>query len=125
LDIFKIGCSELFPPGLASNHDPSDLCLLTNWDYRHKPPVPSLVYIPSINFTIFLHFVWCWFCGAGDWTEGLVHARQLLHHVSHPQPCLLWLFRKGLEFFPEAGCLSKWFACLKVCLSFSHICLIV
>jgi hypothetical protein len=25
-------------PGLASNHDPPDLCLLSSQDYRHEPP---------------------------------------------------------------------------------------
>jgi hypothetical protein len=28
-------------PGLASNHDPPDLCLLRNSDYRNKPSAPS------------------------------------------------------------------------------------
>jgi hypothetical protein len=27
-------------PGLASNDDPSDLCLLSSLDHRCKPPVP-------------------------------------------------------------------------------------
>jgi hypothetical protein len=29
-------------PGLASNHDPPDLSLLSSWDYRREPQVPSL-----------------------------------------------------------------------------------
>jgi hypothetical protein len=40
LGFFKIGAHELFA-GLALNHDPPDLCLLSSWDYRHKPLVPG------------------------------------------------------------------------------------
>jgi hypothetical protein len=29
-------------PGLASNHSPPDLCLLSSWDYRGEPLVPGL-----------------------------------------------------------------------------------
>jgi hypothetical protein len=28
-------------PGLASNHDSPDLCLLSGWDYRLEPPQPA------------------------------------------------------------------------------------
>jgi hypothetical protein len=28
-------------PGLASNLDPPDLCILSNWDYRREPLGPS------------------------------------------------------------------------------------
>jgi hypothetical protein len=28
-------------PRLASNHDPSDLYLLSSWDYRHEPLAPG------------------------------------------------------------------------------------
>jgi hypothetical protein len=29
-------------PGLASNFDPPDLCLLSSYDYRHEPLAPSI-----------------------------------------------------------------------------------
>jgi hypothetical protein len=40
LPCFYIGCfrdrvSVNYLPGLASNCDPPDLCLLSSWDYRH------------------------------------------------------------------------------------------
>jgi hypothetical protein len=38
-------------PGLASNHDPSDLCLLSSWDYRREPLVPS-----GCRFFVDVHF---------------------------------------------------------------------
>jgi hypothetical protein len=28
-------------PGLALNHDPPDLCLLSSWDYGREPPAPG------------------------------------------------------------------------------------
>jgi hypothetical protein len=34
-------------PGLTLNCDPPDLNLLSGWDYRREPPVPS-------NFTYFV-----------------------------------------------------------------------
>jgi hypothetical protein len=30
-------------PGLASNHNPPDLCLLSSWDYRREPLAPSFI----------------------------------------------------------------------------------
>jgi hypothetical protein len=36
-------------PGLGLNHDPSDLCLLSSWDYRREPPASGslpLSYLP-------------------------------------------------------------------------------
>jgi hypothetical protein len=32
---------ENYLPELASNRDPPDFCLLSSWDYRHEPLVPS------------------------------------------------------------------------------------
>jgi hypothetical protein len=35
--------SQNYLPRLASNLDPPDLCLLSNWDYRREPPVPAKI----------------------------------------------------------------------------------
>jgi hypothetical protein len=35
---------------LALNHDPPDLCLLSSYDYRHEPLVPSLKVL--LEFTL-------------------------------------------------------------------------
>jgi hypothetical protein len=32
-------------PTLALNLDPLDLCLLSSWDYRREPPVPSHLFL--------------------------------------------------------------------------------
>jgi hypothetical protein len=37
--------------GLALNHDPTDLCVLSNWDYRREPPRPGLACFWS-SFTL-------------------------------------------------------------------------
>jgi hypothetical protein len=46
--IFEKGFSRQdltnYLPGLAFNLDPSDLCLLSSWDYRREPPVPGFIY---------------------------------------------------------------------------------
>jgi hypothetical protein len=34
-------------PGLASNYEPPDFCLLSSWDYRHEPPVPGYIVLFS------------------------------------------------------------------------------
>jgi hypothetical protein len=36
-------------PGLALNHDPPDLCLLSSWDYRCGPPCQASDF--SFSFT--------------------------------------------------------------------------
>jgi hypothetical protein len=33
--------------GLASNHDPPDLCLLSSWDYRREPLVLAQTSLPE------------------------------------------------------------------------------
>jgi hypothetical protein len=38
---FVLGFFENILPGLASNLDPPDLCLLISWDYRCEPLAPS------------------------------------------------------------------------------------
>jgi hypothetical protein len=37
----RSGCLTNFFTELASNHDPPDLCLLSNQDYRCEPPCPA------------------------------------------------------------------------------------
>jgi hypothetical protein len=39
-------------PGLALSHEPTDLCLLSSWDYRHEPLVPDCCHF------CFLFFKW-------------------------------------------------------------------
>jgi hypothetical protein len=34
---------ENFLPGLASNGNPPDLCVLGSWDYRYEPLAPGWV----------------------------------------------------------------------------------
>jgi hypothetical protein len=41
-------------PGLASNLNPLDLCLLSSWDYRGESPAPA-----SLFFFFFIIFVSC------------------------------------------------------------------
>jgi hypothetical protein len=40
MGFFQDRVSRTVCPGLASNQDPPDLCLLRSWDYRCEPPVP-------------------------------------------------------------------------------------
>jgi hypothetical protein len=56
---------ELFPwagvlwnyfPGLASNWDPPDLCLLSSYDYRHEPSMPGFYY--AYRLLSFLRYPW-------------------------------------------------------------------
>jgi hypothetical protein len=39
--IFELGSLLNYLPGLASNRDPPDLCLLSSWDYRREHAVSS------------------------------------------------------------------------------------
>jgi hypothetical protein len=40
MGVFEMGSQELLSR-LASNHDPSDLCLLSSWNPKHEPPAPG------------------------------------------------------------------------------------
>jgi hypothetical protein len=44
---------ENFKPGLASNRDPSDLCLLSSYDYWREPSSH-----PTFFFFLLLLFLW-------------------------------------------------------------------
>jgi hypothetical protein len=47
-------------PGLALNHDPPDLRLLSSWDYRRKPPAPAEnIFVGGSR------------CGKGLWDSGI------------------------------------------------------
>jgi hypothetical protein len=40
-------------PGLASNDNPPELCLLSTWDYRREPLVPTyLIFWPAVGFEL-------------------------------------------------------------------------
>jgi hypothetical protein len=41
---FSIQSLMNYLPELVLNRDPSDLCLLSSKDSRHKPPVPSCLF---------------------------------------------------------------------------------
>jgi hypothetical protein len=64
--------------GLAKNHDPPDLCLLSGWDYRREPPVPGQ------NFSI-------WFMG--NPLEVFVHETEM----QVPLPGLFFLVTPSVK----------------------------
>jgi hypothetical protein len=41
--------------GLALNHDPPDLCLLSSQDYKHEPPAPDRKRIVLLHTCTSLH----------------------------------------------------------------------
>jgi hypothetical protein len=52
-------------PGLVSNCDPADLCLLSSWDYRSEPPAPDRPHLSFLKriLTISLEILtWVWLC---------------------------------------------------------------
>jgi hypothetical protein len=60
LFFFFFGATNFFLPGLASNCDPSDLCLLSYWDNRHQPSCPAkslLLTFVALNVSLSL-LVW-------------------------------------------------------------------
>jgi hypothetical protein len=58
--VFWDRVSRIIWLGLASNLDLPELCLLSHYDYRHKPPTPSLSHFWDLNslpFSFFFFFL--------------------------------------------------------------------
>jgi hypothetical protein len=87
---------------LASNHDPSNLHLLSGWDYRYEPLYPSFLHIFCFLKFIFILFIY--FLLKLGLNKGL-HACKAgaLMLGPHLQSILFWLFwRWGLlNYFPR------------------------
>jgi hypothetical protein len=65
-------------PGLALNCDPPDLCFLSSYDYRHKPPVPgSLLTLPVLYSLVTL-------------AEGMFWVELCLPEWPKPQHLWIW-----------------------------------
>jgi hypothetical protein len=68
--VFWNRVSQKYLPGLASNHNPPDLCLLSSQDYRHKPLAPSQNIFKFVLWFIFWpvsYLQMCWLVSKYVW----------------------------------------------------------
>jgi hypothetical protein len=79
-------------PGLASNCDPTDLCLLSSWDYRHELQAHSWDTVYLYAHQPGLQHSSMWFprmhmwatCGASGWEVGVTQILSRLTSESTP-----------------------------------------
>jgi hypothetical protein len=63
-----------FLPRLASNHDPSDLCFSSYWDYRHEPLLPASFFLLTLSSN--LPKVKCKTLARSQWLTPVIPASQ-------------------------------------------------